>query len=161
MEEVALFHPPIVHFAVVLPMVTTLLYLIFLKTQNGSVFKLAEYFAYASALFMVLAWYTGGHDGKLAYEALFMNSDEAVEELKEHKSLGTMLAIFFVAIAVMFKMSQLKPNKYLFWIIGASLVFGSGAILKQGKDGGELVYEYAANVQLPAMDDEDEIHGEE
>lgn len=155
MEEIALFHPPIVHFAVVLPLVTTLIYLIHLKTKNPNLFKLAEYFAYASALFLVLAWYTGGHDGKLAYEALFMNSDEGVEELKEHKSLGTMLAIFFVAIAVMFKMSLLKPNKYLFWIIGLSLLFGSGAVLKQGKDGGELVYEYAANVHLPATDDDD------
>ena len=155
MEEIALFHPPIVHFAVVLPLVTTLIYLIHLKTKNPNLFKLAEYFAYASALFLVLAWYTGGHDGKLAYEALLMNSDEGVEELKEHKSLGTMLAIFFVAIAVMFKMSLLKPNKYLFWIIGLSLLFGSGAVLKQGKDGGELVYEYAANVHLPATDDDD------
>ncbi len=161
MEEVALFHPPIVHFAVVLPIVTTILYLIFLKTKNGSVFKMAEYFAYASAIFVVLAWYTGGHDGKLAYEALFMNSDEGVEELKEHKNLGTMLAIFFVAIAVMFKMSQLKPNKYLFWVIAASLLFGSATILKQGKDGGELVYEYAANVKLPAVDEEDDFYEEE
>lgn len=161
MEEVTLFHPPIVHFAVVLPIVTTILYLIFLKTKNGNVFKMAEYFAYASAIFVVLAWYTGGHDGKLAYEALFMNSDEGVEELKEHKSLGTMLAIFFVAIAVMFKMSQLKPNKYLFWIIGASLLFGSATILKQGKDGGELVYEYAANVELPETEDDEDFYEEE
>ena len=58
-------------------------------------------------------------------------------------------------------MAQLKPNKYLFWILGASLLFGSAALLKQGKDGGELVYEYAANVHLPDMEDEGETKGEE
>ena len=106
------------------------------------------------AIFIVAAWYTGGHDGKMAYEALLMNSDEGVEELKEHAGLGDLLAIFSVAVAVMFKLAQNRGNRYLNWIVAASLIFVAVAVLKQGKDGGELVYTYAANVEIPASDNE-------
>lgn len=149
MEEVALFHPPIVHFAVVLPLISTVMYLLYMKKGTPSLLKTTEYFIYAAVVFLGLGWYTGAHDGGLAYEALFMHSDEAVEELKEHKNLGMMLAIFFAGIAVMFKIAEKKANRYLNIIVAAALLFGSFAVLKQGKDGGELVYEYAANVSLP------------
>jgi len=160
MEVVNVWHPPIVHFAVVLPLVSTIFYLFYLKTYNATYLKLSEYFIYATVTFVVVAWYTGGHDGKQAYEALMMHSDEALEELKEHASLGDMLAIFSVAVAVMFKLAKNRGNRYLNWIVAASLIFLSVAVLKQGKEGGELVYEYAANVQIPISDDS-ELFGEE
>ena len=154
METVTVWHPPVVHFAVVLPIITTIFYLTYLKKQHTSLLKTTEYFVYATVIFIVAAWYTGGHDGKMAYEALLMNSDEGVEELKEHAGLGQMLAIFSVAVLVMFKLAQNRANRYLNWIVAASLIFVTVAVLKQGKDGGELVYKYAANVEIPVSDDE-------
>jgi uncharacterized membrane protein len=157
MEETVLFHPPIVHFAVVLPIVTMILYLTYLKTKSTFVLKTSEYFLYATAIFMVLAWYTGGNDGKLAYEALFMNSDAGVEQLKIHKNIGTMLAIFTVGVVVMFKIAQKKTSRALNIIVAASLIFVAFYVLKQGKEGGVLVYTYAANVTLPVDDEGDDF----
>jgi hypothetical protein len=93
------------------------------------------------------AYLTGTVDGKEAFDAL---SQAGQAELKEHKLLGTYLVIGS-AVVVVFKMISailqrgLAKAMYLLVLI----VFTLG-ILKQGKDGGELVYKYGANVEKVA-----------
>jgi len=95
----------------------------------------------------VAAYLTGTVDGKEAFDAL---SQAGQAELKEHKLLGTYL-VLASAVLVVFKLLSamiqrgLMKATYLLVLI----VFTAG-ILKQGKDGGELVYKYGANVERVA-----------
>jgi uncharacterized membrane protein len=148
-------HPVLAHFAVVLPVVTLLMGLYHLRMKTETSFNYTLVAAILAMLSIIAAWYTGGIDGKAAYEGLVMGKDGGTEELIEHKNLGTVLALFFVAIVVMLKVAAVKSNKYLMYIAITSLVVSVGLTFVQGKHGGELVYEYAANVELPVEDDED------
>jgi len=82
--------------------------------------------------------------GKEAFDAL---TQAGQAELKAHKLLGTYL-VLASAVVVVFKllsaMIQRGMMKALFLLV---LIVFVGGILKQGKDGGELVYKYGANVE--------------
>jgi uncharacterized membrane protein len=149
-------HPIFAHFAIVLPVVTLIMVIYHLKVKSITSYNYALALAIASALAMIAAWYTGGIDGKAAYEGLMIGKDGGVEELMEHKQLGTVLAVFLAAVVVMMKVSAVKENRYLMYISIVSLAVVVGLTFIQGKHGGELVYEYAANVELPVDEDDEE-----
>jgi len=94
------------------------------------------------AVAMSAAYFTGTVDGKEAYSLLV---SEGQAELKEHKLLGVYLvyaSIVMIVLKLLF-MAFSKTVARLFFIV---LLIGFIAVtLKQGKDGGELVYEYGAN----------------
>ena len=87
---------------------------------------------------------TGTADGKAAID----NGLGAVSELKEHKLLGIYL-VYATAVLFVFKLLHafIKKGAMTTFFILLLLVF-IGANFKQGKDGGELVYEYGANVEI-------------
>jgi hypothetical protein len=92
----------------------------------------------------VAAYFTGVTDGKEAWDLL---SQTGQAELKEHKLLGTYLMMASGAVLVFKLLSAMIQRglmKALFMLILILFVIG---ILKQGKDGGELVYKYGANVE--------------
>ena len=135
-------HSPVVHFAIAIPVIIVLLefFNIFFRKKSLSVFSL--FLTLLLATVMVGAYYTGVSDGQEAYDFLI---NEGKEELKEHKELGILLVYASLALVVLklfFMLFKGAVARILFLFI---LIAFTGAVLKQGHDGGELVYEYGAN----------------
>ncbi|MCF6244791.1 MAG: hypothetical protein L3J43_07110 [Sulfurovum sp.] len=145
-----LIHPSIDHFAIVLPVIVLLLefYNLFAKRKSIGVFSFI--LLILTVVAFAAAYFTGVVDGKEAYDLL---PTEGQEELKFHKLLGTYLLLGSVAL-LFFKllaMTGKKLLKVLFFIVLLGFI---AVTFQQGKDGGELVYEYGANVErVKALDD--------
>ena len=139
-----LLHPAIVHFAIAIPIVVILLEFInlFFKKRALSVFSL--FLILVIAIIMVGAYFTGSTDGKEAYQAL---SSAGQAELKEHKLLGTYLVYGSLAL-VAFKLLFMLFSNIIARLFFVLILIGFTAVtLKQGHDGGDLVYKYGANNQ--------------
>jgi len=135
-------HSPVVHFAVAIPVIIILLefFNIFFRKRSLSVFSL--FLTLLLAVIMIGAYYTGVADGQEAYDALI---NAGKEELKNHKELGILLvyaSLVLVVLKLFFMLFKGAVSRVLFLFI--TLAF-TGVVLKQGHDGGELVYEYGAN----------------
>jgi uncharacterized membrane protein len=146
-----LLHAPVDHFAIALPIVILLLELINLLVRNRAISGLSFFLIFVTVIVMVAAYFTGLVDGKEAYPAL---SEAAKETLSEHKTLGTYLMLGS-GVLLFFKLLSMLTGKgimkalYLLLLI----VYAVG-IFEQGKEGGELVYKYGANVeQVKTLDD--------
>ncbi len=137
-----LLHPAVVHFVIAIPVVILLLEIInlFFRKRALSVFSL--FLILLVALFMVGAYLTGSVDGKEAYSLL---SAEGQADLKEHKLLGVYLvyaSLAMVLLKLLFMAFSKVVARLFFILIFIGFTVG---ILKQGKEGGELVYTYGAN----------------
>jgi uncharacterized membrane protein len=139
-----LMHPPIDHFIIALPVIILLLELVNLIVKKRAIGVTSFFLLILTVVVAIAAYLTGSVDGKEAFPLL---NEAAQSELKEHKLLGTYL-IFVSVIVLVFKLLSsmiqrgLMKALYLFVLV----LFVAG-ILKQGKDGGELVYEYGVNVE--------------
>jgi len=146
-----LIHPAAVHFAVAIPVIVLLLEFYNLFTRRKSIGAFSFILLVLTVVFFAIAYLTGSVDGKEAYDLL---SPEGQAELKEHKLLGVYLLIGTV-IVLFFKLLAMTGKgilKFLFFIVLLGLIAGT---FKQGKDGGELVYEYGANIErVKTLDDE-------
>ena len=147
-----LMHPPVDHFVIALPIVVLLLEIVNLFVKKRAIGVTSFFLLGLAVVAAIAAYYTGSTDGKEAFDAL---SQAGQTELKAHKLLGTylMLASFIVLV---FKLLSAIINrglmKALYLLV---LILFVAGILKQGKEGGELVYEYGANVERVAdMDSE-------
>jgi uncharacterized membrane protein len=133
-----------VHFVIAIPVLVLLIEIINLVAKKRAIGFTAFFLLIVGAVAAVGAYLTGIHDGKEAFDAL---SQAGQTELKEHRLLGTylMLAsgvlVVFKLLSAMIQRGLMKAT-YLLVLI----VFIAG-MFKQGKDGGELVYEYGANVE--------------
>ena len=145
-----LLHPSVVHFLIAIPVVVLLLEIMNLMMKKKAVGGVSFFLLLLIALAAVGAYFTGLVDGKEAYPAL---SEAAKSALGEHKLLGTylMLASFVLVFLKLLAMTGNKILKalYIFALIGFVVV-----MFKQGKEGGELVYEHGMNVQaVKTLDD--------
>lgn len=149
-EVPVLLHPPLVHFAIVLPVVILLLEFVnlFMKKRAVSVVSLS----FLTLLVVVLfgAFFTGKADGSEAFDAL---SGDAKELLKEHKLLGTYLVYGSIVLLLLkfLNLTKVGALRVLYMLALAGFVFFT---LHQGKEGGELVYKHGTNVEALADMDE-------
>jgi len=147
-----LAHPPVDHFVIAIPILVLVIELINLVAKKRAIGVISFVLLIIGMVAAVAAYLTGTVDGKEAFDAL---TQAGQSELKEHKLLGTYLMLAS-AVVVIFKMlsSVVKRGimKALYLLI--LVVFVAG-ILKQGHDGGELVYKYGANVERVADLDSD------
>ncbi|WP_345977264.1 DUF2231 domain-containing protein [Sulfurimonas sp. HSL3-7] len=142
-----MLHPATAHFAVVLPVVASVFGLIYMATRSEGMSKIYSRLLVFAALGVIAAWYTGSQAGPDAYPLL---SDEGQHELIEHKTLGLYLAIAFGVITlIQFAGCQMKKFQ-LEALALILLLAATGAVFIQGKDGGELTYEYGAGVEKHA-----------
>ena len=159
MDQVpAIVHPPLVHFAIVLPIMIVLLELVNIIVKTGEtpeepkgrgVSTLSFLLILAMVVIFGAAYVSGSVDGKAAWDAL---GTEGQAALKDHKLLGTYL-VYGSLVLLVFKFISLAGAKSRVLFLLLALVFATGT-LKQGKEGGELVYEYGANVaKAKALDD--------
>ncbi|SFV90606.1 ORF 73 ECLF1 [hydrothermal vent metagenome] len=147
-----LAHPPVDHFVIAIPILVLIIELINLVAKKRAIGTISFVLLTIGMVAAVAAYLTGTVDGKEAFDAL---TQAGQSELKAHKLLGTYLMLAS-AVVVLFKMLSAIVKKgiikalYLLILV----VFVAG-ILKQGHDGGELVYKYGANVERVADLDSD------
>lgn len=136
-------HPPIVHFAIVLPIIALILGIAYLIKPSELMSKISTRFMFFATLFIVAAFFTGKAAGA---EAFILLPTEGQELLKSHKNLGLYLMVG-MAVATIFKFvgcfKRLMKSEVLAILILAILSVG---VLYQGKTGGELTFTYGANV---------------
>ena len=147
----ALMHPPVAHFIIALPVIILLLEVINLIAKKRAIGVTSFFLLILTVVAAASAYLTGGVDGKAAWDILTQDGQTA---LKAHKLFGTYL-LLASAIVVLFKlisvMIQRGLTKAVYLLI--LIIFVAG-ILKQGKEGGELVYTHGANVKIvKTMDD--------
>ncbi len=137
-----LIHPPLVHFAIVLPIVVLLLeiYNLFVRRRSISVFSFLLLLVMIAVF--VGAWITGKNDGTEAFDML---SDDGKALLKAHKLIGTYL-VYGSGILLLFKIFAMSFKGWKSTFLYILLLIGFvGGTLYQGKEGGELVFEQGAN----------------
>ncbi|SFV67065.1 ORF 73 ECLF1 [hydrothermal vent metagenome] len=139
-----LIHPAVVHFVVAIPIVILLLELINLFFKKRAISILSLFLIFIVVLSMGVAYFAGVVDGKEAYSLLIADGQA---ELKEHKLLGIYLVYASVALLVL-KLLFMAFSQVIARLFFILLLIGFISVtLKQGKDGGELVYKYGANNQ--------------
>lgn len=152
-------HPIVVHFAVSLPIILLFIEILNLFMKRRALSITTTLLIFLIAFIFLGAYFTGKVDGKEAFAYL---SSAGQEELKEHKLLGIYL-VYSTAILLLFKLIAFFVKKwwskalYLLILIGFIAV-----VVLQGKHGGELVYEYGANVKaVQTLEDKVEALEEE
>jgi len=132
-------HPATVHFAIVLPVVAAIFGLIFLFTKSETLSKITARTALLAAVAMIAVWYTGNQAGPQVYKYL---SVAGQHELLEHKQLGLYLAIATSIVALILIVGCRMKN-YVLQALGVlAMVAVMLTTFLQGKDGGEIAYEY-------------------
>lgn len=134
-----MIHPATAHFAMVLPVVASALGIAYLINRQEIFSKLSSISIFFSALAMGLVWYTGSQAGPEIYDYL---SEAGQHELIEHKELGLYLAIAMGIIFIL-KAIGCQTKKFALEALAIILLLGATATtFLQGKDGGEIVYNY-------------------
>jgi uncharacterized membrane protein len=134
-----MLHPATAHFAMVLPVVASVFGLVYMFTRSEGMSKISSRLTLVAAIAMIGVWYTGSQAGPQIYDYL---SEAGQHELVEHKTLGLYLAIAFGVIALL-KIIGCKMKSFILEALAVLLLFGGTAtVFLQGKDGGELVYNY-------------------
>ncbi len=147
-----MFHQPLVHFAIAIPVIILLIEIVNLFVGSKALKVTTAIFLLLLVGILFGAYLTGTTDGKHAID----NGFNAMGELKEHKLIG--IYLFYGSIIIfVFKLLELLINRVGFRIFYILLLIGFVAsILYQGKEGGELVFEHGANVQITHDDFEEE-----
>ncbi|MCD6191182.1 MAG: hypothetical protein J7K14_06550 [Sulfurimonas sp.] len=145
-----MLHPATVHFAMVLPVVATVFGLIYLVKRDELMSKISSRATLIAALAMIGVWYTGNQAGPEIYDYL---SEAGKHELMEHKALGLYLAIAMAVIAVL-KLAGCLMKKFIIEAVAIVLLLGATAVtFAQGKDGGEIVYNYGMPFKAYMIED--------
>jgi len=143
-----LLHPPLVHFAIALPVVTAVFGLLFLITRKEELSKITTRLLVVTTLVMIAAWYTGSKAGPEIFDYL---SSAGKHELLEHKNLGLYLAIAFTVIAVLQFLGCLLKKYALQAVAILLLIAATVMTFVQGKHGGEVVYNYGMPFKAEKM----------
>ncbi len=155
-----LLHPVTVHFAIAIPIIIFLLEITNLLIKKPYINVISSTFLFLVVLVFTAAFFAGKADGTHAFSLL---SPEGKEELKVHKTLGMYLVYLSVFVFVLKLLSLVIKKEWMKGIFFLSLIAFIGLTLKQGKYGGELVYEYGTNVEMVSklddklMEMEDEV----
>ena len=145
-----MLHPATVHFAMVLPVVASVFGLIYLFKRDELMSKISSRATLIAALAMIGVWYTGNQAGPEIYDYL---SEAGKHELMEHKALGLYLAIAMAVIAVL-KLAGCLMKKFIIEAVAIVLLLGATAVtFAQGKDGGEIVYNYGMPFKAYMIED--------
>ena len=142
--EPTLLHPPLVHFAIVLPLVALIFQLAFSVTNNYNYSQWSTRILFVAALVMVGTWYTGGLEGQDVYPLLSENGQEV---LKSHKNLGLYIMIATIALAIVKFVACKSRNVILETIVFIGLLAVTSSLAYQGLLGGDVVYKHGGGVQ--------------
>jgi len=152
-------HPAVVHFALVLPVLALLFQLMGLFTKNPSYRRAANLLFFLGVIAVVVASISGRVAGPDVQPLL---SSEGKALFSEHMEIGYALSAFYLVLAFLKTVSIFVRNRAFRIVMALLLIAGAGGLFVQAQHGGELVYKYAAGVDVPDPmgdefdDDEDE-----
>jgi len=139
-----MLHPAVAHFAMSLPIISLIVGIAYLIKPSELMSKISTRFMLGATIFIIIAFFTGKHDGGEVYALL---SPDGQEILKDHKTLGLSLLALMV-VTTLVKMVGCRKKMMKIEIVGIALVaLVSLGVLAQGKMGGELTYKYGAHVE--------------
>ncbi|NPA32446.1 MAG: DUF2231 domain-containing protein [Aquificae bacterium] len=144
-------HPPVVHFAIALPL-AGLLFEVLYRLTGREIFSHGAFLNFSlGAVFVWLAWLTGGMAEEAVEEAVEGTPAYGILEL--HETLGLVVSFLVTALAV-FKFLEFKGKRVGVFVI--VLGFLTGALLVvQGRLGGKLVYEHGVGVKVMSEEREE------
>jgi len=148
-------HPAVVHFALVLPALALLFHLMALFSHNNSYRKASNLLFFLGAISVLLAALTGRLAGPDVAPLL---SGEGRTLFNEHLETGYKLGLFYLLLILLKFISIFAKNKIFRGLMAILMIAGVAGLFSQAQHGGELVYKYAAGVELPDefADDDDE-----
>ncbi len=149
-------HPAIVHFALVLPAMALLFQLLSLGNRHSSGYRSASNFLFFfGAIAVILAALTGRLAGPDVAPLL---KGEGRELFNEHMEIGYILATFYLVLLFLKIISIFVKSPIFRGLMALLMLAGVTGLFIQAQHGGELVYKYAAGVDLPDefADDDDE-----
>ena len=137
-----LMHPPLVHFAIVIPVFILILEIIniFMK-RRGLTVTTFVFFTLLIVIFFA-AFVTGKTDGSEAWDML---TKAGQADLKEHKLIGIYLLLASVVVLFLKLFAMALRTWWMKLLYLLVLIGFVGAVLYQGKEGGELVFKHGAN----------------
>lgn len=161
--ETLLLHPPLVHFAIVLPLVALFFQISYSVSNNYIYSQWASRILIIAAMFMLAAWYTGGLQGQDVYPFL---SDEGQTVLKQHKDIGLYLMVVTIILAIVKFIACKTRHVVLETIVLIGLLAASSGLAYQGFIGGDVVYKYGGGVEnhsdgMDCLADLEELEDEE
>ena len=142
--EYILLHPPLVHFAIVLPFLALVFQLAYSVTNNYTYSQWSARTLIVTAIVITTAWYTGGVEGSDVYPLL---SEAGQETLKSHKNLGLYIMVTTIIICLVKLVACKSRNVLLETLVFISLLGLTSALAYQGLLGGDVVYKHGANVE--------------
>ena len=148
-----LIHPAITHFIIPIPVVILLLELINLSSKKRALSMFSLFLILLVVVSSALAYLTGITDANSAYDTL---TAQAKAEVNQHKLLGIYLMLAS-ALLLLLKLFSLFKNTFLRAIYMLTLIAFIAGVLNQGKEGGELVYEYGINVETTPKVEKKEV----
>jgi len=141
--EVVKLHPPAVHFAVALPFLALLLEgLYHLKRRRPDE---VEFFVLLASSGAVVAAAVTGYVAHESMENLPI-SQEALEFLHTHETLGLILAGLFLLVLLLRLVYLFKPLPFVHHLYVLLLLVGVLGLFYQGSLGGKLVYDFGLGV---------------
>lgn len=147
-----MLHPALVHFALVLPFLALIFHLIALFRKNETYKKASNFLFFFGVIAVLLTSLTGRIAGPDVAPLL---SGEGRELFNEHMQLGYILAIFYLFLFILKLISIAVKKRTFRAIMAIFMIVGVLGLFIQAQHGGELVYKYAAGVELPdEFDDE-------
>ncbi len=141
--RVVKLHPPAVHFAIALPLFALLLEGLY-HIQRRRPDEVEFFTLLLSAGAVVGAAITG----YVAHESMenLPISQQALEVLHTHETLGIVLALLFTGILFLRLMYAFKPVQVVHHLYLLLLLVGVAGLLYQGSLGGKLVYDFGLGV---------------
>ncbi len=136
-------HPFTAHFAIALPLLATVLSIVYLITKKEFFTRSSTHAIVLGAIGVIVAYFTGDTAGYAVWESV---SKDAQALIEKHATLGLYLTVIVTLSAGVKAFGCIKKNKIAEISAIILLLISSSMLLAQGKMGGELVYTYAAGV---------------
>ncbi len=155
MEFLAQLHPPVVHFAIALIIVSVIFDILgYLLNKNS--LKNAGFWTMIGGVIAVIGAFITGVQAEEVVEE-FIEGTKAYDLLEKHEELGESLPWIVLIVGGFRLFLNLKESKKIFGLYLIIALLTAGVVGYQGRLGGKLVYEYGVgvkceNITLPKYD---------
>ena len=143
--DMALYHPHAVHFAIALPIIAFIFQWFSISSPDKGYQSSSNLLFYLGVLFIILAFITGKAAGPDVKPTLSIAGQDLFDM---HKKIGTYLTVAFILLMVLKLFSSKIKNEGAKNIVMILTVIALVGLFYQFKTGHELVYDYAAGVQM-------------
>ncbi|RUM61602.1 MAG: hypothetical protein DSY66_01815 [Persephonella sp.] len=154
MEFLGNLHPPIVHFAVALVIISVIFDVLGVVLKKDSL-KNAGYWTLLVGALAVIGAFITGHQAEEMVEK-FIEGTEAYKRLEIYETIGTVVLVA-VLIQIAFRLFIAKKDDIrltgIYLILGLIVI---SIVALQGRIGGKIVYEFGVGVK-PVMENMTEL----